>query len=70
MISNALEFTVTFLPREDGGVRVYSDELIGLHLSFGPEKSMAEVAKTVEASASYLILARLARGQPLLKAMP
>lgn len=66
MISNALEFTVTFMAREDGGVRVYSEELVGLHLSFGPDKPKAEVAKTVEASAQYLILSRLARGQPLL----
>lgn len=61
----SLDFTVVYEPREDGGVRVYSNDLIGLHLSFGPEKTMAEVAHIVETSATYLLHRRIERGLPL-----
>lgn len=62
----SLDFTVVFSPREDGGVRCYSPDLIGLHLSFGPSTPTAQVALTVESAATYLIRSRIERGQPLL----
>lgn len=65
MISNALDFTVYYDRREDGGVRLHSPELLGLYLSFGPGADPAKVAETVESAASYLAMSRLDSGRPI-----
>ncbi len=64
MISNALNFEVVYLRREDGGVRAYSPDLMGLHLSSGPEHSPAKVAQVVEVASQWLVTVRLDSGKP------
>lgn len=71
MISNALFFEVAYERREDGGVRAYSPDLMGLHLSCGPDHSPAKVAEIVEVAAQWLVTVRLDSGKPMLgKAKP
>lgn len=64
MISNVLEIEVVYERREDGGVRVHSPDLMGLHLSSGPDHSPAKVAEIVEAAAQWLVTVRLDSGKP------
>lgn len=64
MISNALTFEVVYERREDGGVRAYSPDLMGLHLSSGPAHSPAKVAEIVEAASQWLVTMRLNDGKP------
>lgn len=64
MISNALEFEVVYERREDGGVRAYSPDLIGFHLSCDPSHSPAKVAEIVEVTSQWLVTARLDSGKP------
>lgn len=64
MISNALTFEVVYERREDGGVRAWSPDLIGFHLSCGPEHSPAKVAELVEVASQWLVTVRLDSDKP------
>ena len=65
MISNALDFEVEYLRREDGGVRASSPDLMGLHLSCSPDFSPAKVAEIVEVAAQWLVTQRLDTDKPV-----